>query len=125
VNAPIRPDDHQRAVPPVTDDAQDTTARTRAFLEDRFRRLSDTGFDGQVFLAALADDVVRTATGHSPVSGTFRGKQEYADGVYRRLDERLETWPRPRVQRMAMSTEVGPGVTVLVGSRGGGARGAG
>jgi ketosteroid isomerase-like protein len=87
-------------VPPVTDDAQDTTARTREFLEDWFRHLGDTGFDGQVFLAALADDVVWTATGHSPVSGTFRGEQEYADGVYRRLDESLETLPRPRVERI-------------------------
>jgi uncharacterized protein len=99
-------------------DHEDTTARTRAFLEDWFRRLTDTGFDGQVFLDALADDVVWTATGHSPVSGTFRGQQEYADGVYRRLDERLETWPRPRVLRILADGDWGFVEFEGVGGRG-------
>lgn len=96
----------------------DATPRTRAFLEDWFRRLADTGFDGQVFLAALADDVTWTATGHSPVSGTFHGKQEYADGVYHRLAERLETWPRPRVLRILADGDWGFVEFEGVGGRG-------
>jgi ketosteroid isomerase-like protein len=51
------------------------TERTRRFLTDWFARLESSGFDGGVFLGALSDDLVWTATGASPVSGTFRGKQ--------------------------------------------------
>jgi ketosteroid isomerase-like protein len=42
-----------------------------------------------IFLDALANDLTWTATGSSPTSGTYHGKQEYLEKVYRALDERL------------------------------------
>ena len=81
------------------------TDATRAFLTDWFDRLAASGFSGEVFLGALSDDLVWTATGESPVSGTFRGKQAYADGIWRKLDDRLERWPRARVLRMIVDGE--------------------
>jgi uncharacterized protein len=71
-----------------------------AFLRDWFRRLTESGWTADVFLAHLSDDIVWTATGSSPVSGTFHGLQAYTDGVYRKLDERLVTWPTPKVERI-------------------------
>jgi len=81
------------------------TEQTRTFLTDWFDRLATSGFDGKVFLDALADDLVWTATGSSPVSGTFHGKQAYADGVWRPLDDRLERWPRADVMRILADGE--------------------
>jgi ketosteroid isomerase-like protein len=81
------------------------TERTRRFLTDWFDQLEATGFDGGVFLGALSDDLVWTATGTSPVSGTFRGKQAYIDGVWHPLDDHLTTWPKAEVQRILADGE--------------------
>ena len=81
------------------------TEQTRQFLTDWFARLEATGFDGGVFLDALSDDLVWTATGNSPVSGTFRGKQSYVEHVWRPLDDHLVTWPRAVVQRILADGE--------------------
>jgi uncharacterized protein len=72
----------------------------KTFLEGCFDRLEKTGWDGSIFLEALADDLRWIATGSSPVSGTYHGKQEYVDKVYKPLDERLATWPKPVVERI-------------------------
>ncbi|MET3860823.1 ketosteroid isomerase-like protein [Dietzia sp. 2505] len=72
----------------------------RHFLADWFDRLSASGFDGSVFLDALADDLVWTATGQSPVSGTFHGRQQYIDNVWTPLDQHLARWPRAEVVRI-------------------------
>ena len=81
------------------------TEQTRRFLVDWFARLEATGFDGGVFLDALADDLVWTATGHSPVSGIFRSKQSYVDNVWRPLDAHLTTWPKAAVARILADGE--------------------
>jgi uncharacterized protein len=81
------------------------TEHTRWFLTDWFARLEATGFDGGVFLDALSDDLVWTATGTSPVSGTFRGKQSYIDNVWRPLDDHLVTWPTASVLRILADGE--------------------
>jgi ketosteroid isomerase-like protein len=73
---------------------------TKDFLKDWFDRLAATGFDGAVFLDAFSDNLVWTATGHSPVSGTFRSKADYIEKVYRPLDDHLETWPQADVTRI-------------------------
>jgi uncharacterized protein len=86
------------------------------FLRNWFGRLAESGWTAEVFLAALADDLVWTATGTSPVSGVFHGKEEYVDKVYRPLDERLVTWPKPVVERIVAEGEWG---VVQFGSRGG------
>jgi ketosteroid isomerase-like protein len=84
----------------MTDDAG-------AFLRDWFGRLAETGWTAEVFLAALAENLTWTATGTSPISGTYRGRDAYIDGVYRRLDERLASWPRPHVERIIADGEWG------------------
>jgi uncharacterized protein len=81
------------------------TERTRRFLTDWFARLESSGFDGGVFLGALSDDLVWTATGASPVSGTFRGKPSYVDNVWRPLDDHLARWPRAEVLRILADGE--------------------
>ncbi|MBM9467485.1 nuclear transport factor 2 family protein [Nakamurella leprariae] len=80
---------------------------TRAFLTGWFRRLTESGFDGAVFAAGLADDIVWTATGHSPISGTCHGRAEYLERIYRPLAERLERWPRPEVLRIMVDGDWG------------------
>ena len=93
-----------------------TVSDAKQFLSEWFDRLEETGWDGSIFLDALADDLTWTATGSSPVSGTYHGKEEYAEKVYRPLDERLASWPRPVVERI-----IGEGewATVMFHSEGG------
>ena len=81
------------------------TEHTRGFLTEWFARLEASGFDGGVFLGALSDDLVWTATGESPVSGTFRGKQSYVDNVWRPLDDHLSKWPKAHVLRILADGE--------------------
>lgn len=91
---------------------------TRAFLSTWFDRLAESGWTADVFLAALSPDIVWTATGSSPISGTYRGLAEYTDGVYRPLDERLESWPRPKVERLIADGEWGVVEFSSTGGRG-------
>jgi ketosteroid isomerase-like protein len=46
---------------------------TSTFLREWFDRLAESGWTAEVFLAALSPDLVWTATGSSPISGTYRG----------------------------------------------------
>ena len=77
------------------------------FLTDWFDRLTESGFASDVFLGGLADDLVWTATGNSPISGRYEGLPAYVEGVYRPLDDRLSTWPQPRVERIIAAGEWG------------------
>jgi uncharacterized protein len=77
-----------------------TMTDTGAFLRSWFEQLAESGWTTEVFLSALSDDIVWTATGSSPVSGTYHGLAAYTAGVYRPLDEHLESWPRPTVERV-------------------------
>lgn len=77
------------------------------FLREWFAKLSATGFAPEVFLAGLSPDLVWTATGKSPLSGTFHGLAAYLDGVYRPLDERLRRWPDPAVERITAQGDWG------------------
>lgn len=70
------------------------------FLRDWFARLAESGWTAEVFLAALDKDVIWTATGNSPISGTYRGREAYVEGIYRRLDARLICWPLAHVERI-------------------------
>lgn len=80
---------------------------TGAFLRTWFDDLTASGWTSEVFLARLSDDVVWTATGTSPVSGEYHGLAAYTDGVYRKLDAVLESWPRPQVERIVAEGEWG------------------
>jgi ketosteroid isomerase-like protein len=88
------------------------------FLRDWFERLTQAGWTAGVFLDALSEDLVWTATGTSPISGTYRGRDAYIDGVYRPLDERLETWPRPKVERIIAQGDWGVVEFSSTGGRG-------
>ena len=92
------------------------TTDCATFLHDLFQRLADAGWTGGIFLDALADDLTWTVTGTSPISGTYRSKEEYAAKVFGPLDQRLETWPRPVVERIIAD---GDWATVLFDSHGG------
>ena len=91
---------------------------TGAFLRTWFDKLAESGWTTEVFLSALSDDIVWTATGTSPVSGTYHGLAEYTEGVYRPLDERLESWPRPTVERIVAEGEWGVVEFSSTGGRG-------
>jgi ketosteroid isomerase-like protein len=83
------------------------TDNTKTYLRGWFDRLAETGWTTEVFLAALAEDLTWTATGTSPISGTYHGRDAYITGIYRRLDERLASWPRPQVERIVADGEWG------------------
>jgi uncharacterized protein len=93
-------------------------ADTGVFLRDWFDRLALAGWTAEVFLDALSEDLVWTATGSSPISGTYRGRDAYIDGVYRPLDERLESWPRPAVDRIVAEGDWGVVEFSSTGGRG-------
>jgi ketosteroid isomerase-like protein len=57
------------------------------FLRSWFDRLSESGWTSEDFLGALADDLVWTATGTSPISGTYHGRDAYIDGIYSQVCE--------------------------------------
>lgn len=75
------------------------TQDTRAFVTAMFDSWQNDGDTGPL-LAALADDLHWTVTGTSPIAGVYASRQEYVEGVYERLDERLERWPVPRVRQI-------------------------
>jgi len=91
---------------------------TSTFLRSWFDRLAESGWTTEVFLGALSEDLVWTATGTSPISGTYRGLQAYTDGIFRRLDERLESWPRPAVERIVAEGDWGVVEFSSTGGRG-------
>ena len=88
------------------------------FLRHWFGRLTETGWTPEVFLDALAEDLIWTATGTSPISGTYRGRDAYIEGIYRRLDERLASWPRPHVERIIADGQWGVVEFSSTGGRG-------
>lgn len=82
-----------------------TTLSTRTFISTLFATVQEQGF-GASFRDALSDDVIWTATGSSPVSGVYRGKEAYLRDVLSVLHERLETQRiLPRLHRMIVEEE--------------------
>ena len=65
--------------------------------------------DSASFFAALAPDVVWTAKGTTPISGTVHGKQEYMEKVYQPL---LKVFTGPT--KCLVRRIVGEGDTVVV-----------
>jgi hypothetical protein len=57
-------------------------------LTDLLAALGREGW-GQVFLAALRDDVVFNAMGRSPIAGHYEGKRVYSEEVLAKLHDRL------------------------------------
>ncbi len=80
------------------------TEQARALVEEMFDRWQNHGDTGP-FLAALDEDLHWTVSGSSPIAGTYTSREDYMEGVYRRLDERLESWPVPVVGRILADGE--------------------
>lgn len=100
------------------ENAEPSSTTTYTFLRDWFARLEESGWTADVFLETLSDDLTWTATGTSPVSGVFHGKPEYIAKVYRALDERLESWPSPKVERIIAQGDWGIVEFTSTGGRG-------
>lgn len=91
---------------------------TATFLNEWFNRLTNSGWTAEVFLDVLADDLIWTATGSSPVSGEFHGKAAYIANVYQPLDEHLVSWPKPIVERIIADGDWGVVQFTSTGGRG-------
>ena len=76
-----------------------STITTRAFVENLFAAIAGSGFR-ETFLQSLSDDVVWTATGSSPLSGRYQSKKTYCENVLGKLHGKLESSPRPTVDRI-------------------------
>ena len=81
-----------------------SSSTTREVLETVFGGVRESGF-GPAFFAALADDLVFTATGGSPLAGRYTSKAEYAEKVLARLHERLATPVRPAIEQILVDGE--------------------
>ena len=77
---------------------------TRATLSDVFATVAESGF-GATFLDRLAEDLVFTATGTSPLAGRYTSKAEYQEKVLARLHERLATPIRPTIEQLLVDGE--------------------
>lgn len=85
-------------------DPQRAAASTRATLRRVFANVSESGF-GEDFATALAEDLVFTATGTSPLAGRYSNKTEYREKVLGRLHDRLATPLRPSVEQFLVDGE--------------------
>ena len=81
-----------------------STATTRVFVENLFTSIAESGFR-DTFLNALSNDVVWTATGTSPLSGRYKGKKTYCEDVLGRLHGKLQSSPKPMVNRILVDED--------------------
>jgi len=65
-------------------------------METLFGNMASSGWT-HTFEDALADDLIWTATGSSPLAGRYASKQAYLTQVLGPIRERLATTPRPVV----------------------------
>jgi uncharacterized protein len=81
------------------------TERNRALLTDLFAALGREGW-GEVFLAALRDDVVFNAMGRSPIAGHYERKRVYSEEVLAKLHERLLVRPTLVVDKIIVDGDM-------------------
>ncbi|MCT9113452.1 nuclear transport factor 2 family protein [Streptomyces mirabilis] len=86
--------------------ANEQSVATRETLEDVFSSVSESGF-GEKFLDRLADDLVFTVTGSSPLAGRYTNKAEYREKVLARLHKRLAAPLRPTIEQFLVDREWG------------------
>lgn len=77
----------------------------RQFLSSLFLSIADRGW-GENFIAALHDDLEFNAMGTSPISGCYRGKENYRQRLLKRLDDRLASWPVPIVDSLIVDGDL-------------------
>jgi uncharacterized protein len=68
----------------------------RELMETLFSNIASSGWT-HMFEDALADDLIWTATGSSPLAGRYASKQAYLTQVLGPIRERLAPPPRPVV----------------------------
>jgi ketosteroid isomerase-like protein len=81
------------------------TERNRALLTDLFAAPGREGW-GEVFLAALRDDVVFNAMGRSPIAGHYEGKRVYSEEVLAKLHDRLLVRPTLVVDKIIVDGDM-------------------
>src|SRR5258708_6875380 len=74
-------------------------ASNERFVRDLFNDIAADGFE-KTFEDALHQYLVWVATGSSPVSGEYKGKQVYLEKIIRRLHDRLQSWPKAVVENI-------------------------
>ena len=95
-----------------------TTAETRTFVTELFDSIERRGKDWRPLLDALADDLVWTVTGSSPVSVIYRSKSDYVTRCFGRIDERLSRWPDAAVEEIVVDGDVAVVFFAGTGGRG-------
>jgi ketosteroid isomerase-like protein len=81
------------------------TARNRALPTDLFAAFGREGW-GEVFLAALRDDVVFNAMGRSPIAGHYEGKRVYGEALLEKLHDRLFVRPTLVVDKIIVDGDI-------------------
>src|ERR1700727_391124 len=81
-------------------------ANNQDFVCNLFRDIAAEGFASK-FEDALDDDLVWVATGSSPLSGEYKGKQVYLEKIIGQLHTRLQSWPKAIVENILVDGDVG------------------
>ena len=80
-------------------------ANIQDFVRDLFGQIAVEGF-AKKFKDALDDDLVWVATGSSPLSGEYKGKQVYLEKIIGQLHTRLQSWPKAIVENILVDGDV-------------------
>lgn len=80
-------------------------ANNQDFVRNLFRDIAADGF-AKKFEDALDDDLVWVATGSSPLSGEYKGKQGYLEKIIGQLHTRLQSWPKAIVENILVDGDV-------------------
>lgn len=80
-------------------------ASNESFIRNLFRDIAADGF-AKKFEDALDEELVWVATGSSPLSGEYKGKQVYLEKIIGRLHARLQSWPKAVVENIFVDGDV-------------------
>ena len=80
-------------------------ASNESFIRNLFRDIAADGF-AKKFEDALDDELIWVATGSSPLSGEYKGKQVYLEKIIGRLHARLQSWPKAVVENILVDGDV-------------------
>lgn len=80
-------------------------ASNESFIRNLFRDIAADGF-ARKFEDALDDELAWVATGSSPLSGEYKGKQVYLEKIIGRLHARLQSWPKAVVENILVDGDV-------------------
>lgn len=75
----------------------DYTNRTRTFVHSLFSNRDDWDY---VFPEALAEDLIWTVNGSSPIAGRYESKKDYVDRVLEPMHQVIDNLPPPIVEQI-------------------------